>query len=148
MSVSSHAVAATHIEGLTTRIYNYVLGLWRGRKRERGGRLATDVSSGQIFPSKKKIKNQVQEKNSALELAFLLCLQGPIGKHLKNQQCQPHPPLSKYVLSPAMWPGTVLGAVDKAAYMTASLLMWRNVLSTCKQTIQSQLGTRAMNTLQ
>ena len=37
-SVSSHAVVVTHIEelqGPTTRIYNYVLGLWGGRKRER-----------------------------------------------------------------------------------------------------------------
>ena len=45
---SSHAVVASHIaelEGLATRIYNYVLGLWGGKKR---GRLATDVSSGPI----------------------------------------------------------------------------------------------------
>ena len=35
---SSHVVAASHIEeleGLTTRIYNYVLGLW-GEKKKRG----------------------------------------------------------------------------------------------------------------
>ena len=48
-SVSCHAVVAAHIEeleGLTTRIYNYVLGLWREKKRERErGRSATDVSS-------------------------------------------------------------------------------------------------------
>ena len=34
-SVSSHAAAAAHIEeieGLTTRIYNYVLGIWGGEK--------------------------------------------------------------------------------------------------------------------
>ena len=34
---SSHAVAASHIEeleGITTRIYNYVLGLWGGKKKE------------------------------------------------------------------------------------------------------------------
>ena len=44
-SVSSYAVAAAHIEeteGLTTRIYNYVLGLWDKQKKR--GRLATDVS--------------------------------------------------------------------------------------------------------
>ena len=36
-SVSSHAVAVAHIEeleGLTTRIYNYVLGLWGGEKKK------------------------------------------------------------------------------------------------------------------
>uniref|UniRef100_A0A9L0I8A5 Zinc finger protein 286A n=1 Tax=Equus asinus TaxID=9793 RepID=A0A9L0I8A5_EQUAS len=51
-SVSSHAVVAAHIEeleGLTTRIYNHVLGLWGGEKKKRG-RLATYVSSGQNFP--------------------------------------------------------------------------------------------------
>ena len=51
---SSNAVAASHIEeleGLTTRVYNYGLGLWR-RKQKRG-RLATDVSSGPIFLTKK-----------------------------------------------------------------------------------------------
>ena len=34
--VSSHAVAGAHIEkleGLTTRIYNYLLGLWGGKKK-------------------------------------------------------------------------------------------------------------------
>ena len=36
-SVSSHAVVAAHIEeleGPTTRLYNYVLGLWGEKKRE------------------------------------------------------------------------------------------------------------------
>ena len=34
---ASHAVAASHIEqeGLTTRIYNYVLGLWGEEKKKR-----------------------------------------------------------------------------------------------------------------
>ena len=35
-SVSSHAVAAANIEkleGFTTRIYNYILGLWIGKKK-------------------------------------------------------------------------------------------------------------------
>ena len=46
LSVSCHAVVAAHIKGLegpTTRIYNYVLGLWGGdQKRERDrGRVAT-----------------------------------------------------------------------------------------------------------
>ena len=53
---SSHAMVASYIEeleGLTTRIYNYVLGLWGLKKR---GRLATDVSSGPIFLRKKKKK--------------------------------------------------------------------------------------------
>ena len=47
-SVSSHAVTVAHIEevGLTTRIYNYVLWLWGGKKKREKGRLATDVSSG------------------------------------------------------------------------------------------------------
>ena len=49
---SSHAMAAAHMEEpeeLTTRIYNYVLGLWGEKKR---GRLATDVTSGPIFLTK------------------------------------------------------------------------------------------------
>ena len=57
-SVSSHSVAVAHIEeleGLTTRIYNYVLGLWGRKKR---GRLVTDVSSGWIFPCKKTKQKQ------------------------------------------------------------------------------------------
>ena len=57
-SVSSHAVAASHIEeveGLTTRIYNHVLGLWEGKRKKRG-RLATDVNSGLILLCKKKKK--------------------------------------------------------------------------------------------
>ena len=34
-------------------IYNYVLELWGGNKRRR---LTTDVSSGPIFPTKKKLR--------------------------------------------------------------------------------------------
>ena len=37
-SVSGHAVVAAHIEeleGLRSRIYNYVLGLWGGKIKER-----------------------------------------------------------------------------------------------------------------
>ena len=52
---SSHAVVVCHIEEmewLTTRIYNYVLGLSGGNKNR--GKLATDVSSGPIFLSKRK----------------------------------------------------------------------------------------------
>ena len=51
-SVSNHAVVAAHteeLEGLTTSIHNYVLGLWRGKKKKERGRLATDVSSGKFF---------------------------------------------------------------------------------------------------
>ena len=62
LSVGSHAVVVAHIEeleGLTTRIYYYVLGFWRGKQK---GRLAADVSSGQIFPSKIK-----KEKSCCLE---------------------------------------------------------------------------------
>ena len=53
----THAVAASHIEELespTTRIYNYVMGLWEGKNNR--GRLETDVSSGPIFLKKKKKK--------------------------------------------------------------------------------------------
>ena len=61
---SSQAVAAFHVEeleGPTIRIYNCVLGLW-GEKS--GGRLATDVSSGPIFLTKKKQK-KTKKKNSS-----------------------------------------------------------------------------------
>ena len=39
-------------EGPRTRIYNYVLRLWGGKKKR--ARLAIDVSLGQLFPSKEK----------------------------------------------------------------------------------------------
>ena len=48
------------LEGLTSRIYNYVLGLWGEKKR---GRLATDVSSGTIFLTKKHTKKKRKEKS-------------------------------------------------------------------------------------
>ena len=38
LSVGSHVLAAAHMEepeGLTTRIYNYILGLWGGKKRRK-----------------------------------------------------------------------------------------------------------------
>ena len=37
LPVSSHAMAAAHIEleGLRTRTYNYVLGLWGGKKKRK-----------------------------------------------------------------------------------------------------------------
>ena len=41
------------LDGFTTRIYNYVLGLW-GEKSKKRGRLATDVRSGPILLTKKK----------------------------------------------------------------------------------------------
>ena len=55
---SSHAVAASHTEELrlTAMMYNYVLGLWGGKKR---GKVATDVSSG---PSSKNKKSKVRER--------------------------------------------------------------------------------------
>ena len=55
LSVCSHAVAVGHIEGLTTRIYNYVLGRWEGGKKRK---IDNNVSSGKIFPSKKKNKKK------------------------------------------------------------------------------------------
>ena len=50
---SSHAEEASHIEleELTTITHNYVLGLWGGGKKR--GRLATDISLGPIFLTKK-----------------------------------------------------------------------------------------------
>ena len=50
---SGHAEAASHIQqlaGCATMTYNYLLGLW-GKK---GGALAIDVSSEQVFLSKKR----------------------------------------------------------------------------------------------
>ena len=50
-SVRCHAVVVAHteeLEGPTTRIYNYALGLWGGeKKRER--KMGNNVSSGPIF---------------------------------------------------------------------------------------------------
>ena len=44
--VSSHAVAAAHIEELQelTTIHNYVLGLWEAERKEKGGRLAQTLA--------------------------------------------------------------------------------------------------------
>ena len=46
-SVSSHAVVDAHVEETEefTTVHNYVLGLW-GKRKEKGGKLATDVSLG------------------------------------------------------------------------------------------------------
>ena len=63
-SVSSRAAAVAHIEEpeeLTynlqlTTIHNYVLGLCGGKKK--GGRLAMDISLGQILPPLKKIERE------------------------------------------------------------------------------------------
>ena len=62
---------AAHIEEPEepTTIHSYVLGLWKspcvwwggGAWEKKGGRLATDVSLGQIFPCKKKKKKKRQE---------------------------------------------------------------------------------------
>ena len=49
-----HVVHIEELEGLMARIYNYVLGLWGGKKKRR--RLVTDVNPEQIFPSKNKRK--------------------------------------------------------------------------------------------
>ena len=55
-SVSSHAVVVAHIEeldGLTTRMHNYVLRLWGGgKKREEDWQQM--LAQGQSFPAKKK----------------------------------------------------------------------------------------------
>ena len=51
---SSHAEATSHIqqlEGCAAKTDNYVLGLWREKN---GGGLAIDVSSEQVFLSKKR----------------------------------------------------------------------------------------------
>ena len=65
-AVSSHAVAAAvaHMEGLTNQ--NIQLGTGAsGRGKKKRGRLATDVSSGRIFRSKK------EKRKSFLFLSFL-----------------------------------------------------------------------------
>ena len=58
---SSHAVVASYkeeLEGLTTRIYNYILELWGGKKKEE-----TDVSSGPISPHQKAyLKKTIKKK--------------------------------------------------------------------------------------
>ena len=80
---SSHAVVTPHIEELewlSTRVHNYVLGLWE-EKRNRG-RLATDVFSGPIFlPPKKK------EKEKEIQLK-IQCV-GPTS-HISVVPQQPH----------------------------------------------------------
>ena len=50
--LSGHAEVVSHLaelEGPTTSIYNYALGLWEGKKR---GRLATDVQGQSSSPKK------------------------------------------------------------------------------------------------
>ena len=48
------AFQTEELKRLTTRIYNYVLGLWGEKKKKKRGRLVTDVSSKTIFLTKKK----------------------------------------------------------------------------------------------
>ena len=55
-SVSCHAVVAAHteeLEGLTTRIHNYVVGVWGGEK-EREEDWQQMLAQGESFPEKKK----------------------------------------------------------------------------------------------
>ena len=40
------------LDGFTTRIYNYVLGLWWGKKRERGEDWQQMLAQGKSFPAK------------------------------------------------------------------------------------------------
>ena len=57
---SSHAEVVSHIaelEGPTTKIYNYVLGRFGEKKKEKK-RLVTDISSGPIFRKKEKLEDQ------------------------------------------------------------------------------------------
>ena len=76
LSVSSHAVAAGHIEeleGLTTRIYNYVLGLW-GEKNKREEDWQQMLTQGESFPittTTKSLKNLLKgtESHSLLKQA-------------------------------------------------------------------------------
>lgn len=57
-SVSSHAVAAAHIEldGPTTRIYNYALGLW-GEEKEKEEDCQPMLAQGESSPEKKQKRN-------------------------------------------------------------------------------------------
>ena len=74
LSVSSHVVVVAHIEeleGLTTRIYYYVLGLWGGKEKENQKReedWQQVLAQGESFPAQKKEKEQwsqtKQNKNS------------------------------------------------------------------------------------
>ena len=50
-------MAAAHmkeLEGLTTRIYNYVLGLWGEEKNKRGEDWQQMLAQAESFPAKKK----------------------------------------------------------------------------------------------
>ena len=50
-------MAVAHIkelEGLTTRIYGYILGLWLGEKKEREKDWQQMLAQGDSFPVKKK----------------------------------------------------------------------------------------------
>ena len=72
LSVSSHAVAAAHIEeleGLTTRIFNYVPGLWGGKIKKREEDWQQMLAQGKSFPA--KIKNQNRENSNFSLIIFL-----------------------------------------------------------------------------
>ena len=59
-SVSSHAVVATHTkepERPTTRMCNYVLGLWGGRKKEREEDWQQKLAQGESFPGKSRVQD-------------------------------------------------------------------------------------------
>ena len=56
LSVSCHAVAASHVqelEGLPTRIYNHALGLWGGERKEEEDRQQM-LAQGESFPAKRE----------------------------------------------------------------------------------------------
>ena len=64
-SVSSHAVVVAHVEEpeeLTT-IRNYVLGLWWGKRKKKGGRLATDFSLKNLL-KKSQLPSQIPDTNN------------------------------------------------------------------------------------
>ena len=63
-SVSSHAVAASYLgelEGLTTRIYNYLLGLWGGGLLGEEEDWQQVSAQGQSLPAEKKKKILIKD---------------------------------------------------------------------------------------
>ena len=68
LSVSCQAAVVAHIEELeqlTTRIYNYVLGLWGGKEKKEED-WQQMLAQGNSFPEKKKsgVSKKVSQKQS------------------------------------------------------------------------------------
>ena len=72
------AAHGEELEGPKTRVYNYVLGLWGGKKEEREEDWQQMLAQGESFPAKNKINgakmDRTNETNLQQEVEILVAL--------------------------------------------------------------------------